>query len=85
MRSLIKLLFVLLICLIGIGFYRGWFTTVQPENIDPKGNKVNVNMSVDEGKMKSDVKRAKQKVKEEIRELEGKGKDNQSRPTGVVN
>ena len=75
---------MLLICLIGIGFYRGWFR-LSTQNIDPKGNKVNVNMSVDEGKMKSDVKRAKQKVKEEIRELEGKGKDNQSRPTGVVN
>ena len=26
MRSLIKLLVVLLICLVGVGFYRGWFS-----------------------------------------------------------
>jgi len=73
MRSLIKLLVVLLICLAGIGFYRGWFSLTS-HNPDTVGDKVNVNLSVDKGKMKSDVREAKQKVKEEIKELEGKMK-----------
>ena len=30
MRSLIKLLVVLLICLVGIGFYWGWFSLSNP-------------------------------------------------------
>jgi hypothetical protein len=73
MRLLTKFLVVLLICLVGIGIFRGWFS-VSSTNPDAAGNKVNVNVSVDKGKIKSDVKKAKEKVKEEVRELEGKGK-----------
>ena len=76
MRSLIKVLVVLLICLAGIGFYRGWFSFSKP-NADTEGNKVNVNMSVDKGKMKSDVKRAEEKIKEEVKEIKGKVKANE--------
>ena len=63
MRSWTKLLGVLLICLAGIGLYRGWFSVSSPKS-DPEGDKVNVNLSVDKGKMKSDVRKAEQKVKE---------------------
>ncbi len=69
MRSLIKLLVVLLICLVGIGFYRGWFS-LSNSTPDKEGNKVNVNVSVDKGKMKSDVKKAEEKVKGGIEKLE---------------
>jgi hypothetical protein len=73
MRSLIKLVVVLVICVIGLGFYLGWFSLSKS---DPKteGDKVNVNVSLDKNKMKSDVKKAEEKVKEEIKELKGKGK-----------
>ncbi|MEI8373546.1 MAG: hypothetical protein WCJ35_15245 [Planctomycetota bacterium] len=73
MRSLIKVVVVLLISLAGFGFYRGWFSLTS-HNRDAEGDKVNVNLSVDKGKVKSDVREAKQKVKEEIKELEGKVK-----------
>ena len=73
MRSLIKVLVVLLICLVGIGFYRGWFS-LSSSKPDAEGDKVNVNVSVDKGKMKSDVGKAEREVKEEIKELEGKVK-----------
>jgi hypothetical protein len=73
MRLLIKFLIVLVICLVGIGIFRGWFS-VSSSNPDTSGNKVNVNVSVDKGKIKSDVKKAKEKVKEEVKQLEGKGK-----------
>jgi hypothetical protein len=74
MRSLLKLLVVLAICFVGIGFYLGWFS-LSRSNPTPEqdGNKVKVNVSVDKDKMKSDLKKAKEKVKEEIKELEGKG------------
>lgn len=73
MRSMIKLLVLLLICLVGIGFYRGWFSF---SNLSPNtdGNRVNIDVSLDKGKMKSDIKEAEQKVKEEVKELEGKAK-----------
>jgi hypothetical protein len=73
MRSLIKVLAVLLICLVAIGFYRGWFS-LSTSSPNTEGKKVNVDLSVDEGKMESDVKKAEEKVKEEIKELEGKVK-----------
>ena len=73
MRLLLKLLVVSLICLVGIGFYLGWFSLTNPSP-DAEGNKVNVNVSVDKDKLKSDVKNAKEKIKEEIKDLRGKGK-----------
>lgn len=73
MRSLIKVLVVLLICLVGIGFYRGWFSFSSP-NSGAEGNKVDVNVSVDKGKMKSDVKKAEEKIQEEIKVIKGKVK-----------
>ena len=73
MRSLIKLLVVFLICLVGIGLYRGWFGLSSPSP-NTEGNKVNVNVSVDKAKMKSDIRKAEGKVKEEVKELEGKAK-----------
>jgi hypothetical protein len=73
MRSLVRLLIVLLLCLIGVGLYRGWFS-LSRSIPGADGNKVNVNFSVDKGKMKSDVKQARTKVKEEISELRGNAK-----------
>jgi hypothetical protein len=70
MRSLIKVLAVLLVCLIGIGIYRGWFS-VSRSNPEPAGDKVDVTVSVDKAKMKSDIKRAEGKVEREVKELEG--------------
>jgi plastocyanin domain-containing protein len=76
MRSFRKRLVVLLVCLVGIGFWRGWFSVSSPKS-DPEGDKVNVNVSVDKGKIKSDVRKAERKVKKEIKELEGEAKANE--------
>lgn len=73
MRSLIKLLVVLSILLVGIGFYRGWFS-LSSSQPDAESDKVNVNVSVDKGKIKSDVKKVEGQVEDEIKELEGQGK-----------
>lgn len=72
MRSMIKLLIVLVICLVGIGFWRGWFSLSSSPDPNMDGDKVKVGVSVDKGKMKSDVRKAEEKVKEEVSKLEGK-------------
>ena len=78
MRSRLKLVIVLLLCLVGIGFWRGWFSVSSPKS-DTEGDKVNVNMSVDKGKIKSDIKKVVRKVEKGVSELEGKTKTNEAK------
>jgi hypothetical protein len=66
-RSYISVLFVLLLCVVAVGFYRGWFTLSSPSP-DTGSNKVNVNLTVDQGKMEEDA----QTVKKEAAELVGR-------------
>jgi hypothetical protein len=73
-RSLIKPAALFLVCLIGIGFYLGWFS-LSNSSPNPEGDKVNFNLSVDKKKMKSDIKKVEGKVVEEIKELKGKVKE----------
>jgi hypothetical protein len=75
MRLLIKLVFVGAIGLVGIGLWQGWFSFSRTSTPDTDGNRVNVNVSLDRDKMKSDVKKAKQIVKEEVGKIAGKPKD----------
>jgi len=58
--------------------HRGWFRVSSPKS-GPESDKVNVNLSVDKGKMKSDVRKADQKVKQEIKELEGELKAHEAK------
>ncbi len=67
MRPWIKLLAVVLICLAAIGFYRGWFR-LSSSNPEAEGN---VGVSVDQSKMKTDIKKAEKKVGKEVKVLEG--------------
>jgi hypothetical protein len=72
MRTFIKLAALLLLLFVGIGFCLGWFSlTRSPE---PEGERVNVNVSVDKVKMKSDIKKAEEKVGEKVRELKDRAK-----------
>jgi hypothetical protein len=64
MFSLLRGLFVLLLCLVGIGLFRGWFSFSTPSR-DAENNKVNVSVSVDANKVEADV----EKVEEEVREM----------------
>jgi hypothetical protein len=64
MFSLLRWAFVLLLCLGGIGLYRGWFSLSNP-NRDAQNNKVNINVSIDAKKLEADV----EKVEEEIDEV----------------
>ena len=65
MFSLIRWLFVLALCLGGIGLYRGWFS-LSSSGHDLQNNRVNINLSVDEKKMEADVKTAEEKLSEKV-------------------
>ena len=55
-----KLLFLLLLCVVVIGFWRGWFSV---SSHGPDGdNKVDVNLTVDPDKAKEDVRKVGQKT-----------------------
>jgi hypothetical protein len=67
MKRFGAVLFVLAILTIGLGFYRGWFAVSR----SPSGagsNKVNVNLTVDPDKMKSDTTMVKERTFQPTRE-----------------
>ena len=63
MKKLLAVLFVLVLLVIGVGFYRGWFT-VSKSDPDAGNNKVNVNLTVDGDKMQEDAEAVKKKAAE---------------------
>ncbi len=73
MLRLLRWLPLLLICLGGIGLYRGWFSFTNTSN-DKDNKKINISVSVDENKIEADAEKAKEtiteKVAQEIKEIE---------------
>jgi hypothetical protein len=61
MKRLFPVLAVLLILVVGLGFYRGWFALSRSAS-DAGSNKVNVNLTVDPDKMKADTKMVEEKT-----------------------
>jgi hypothetical protein len=54
MKKLFVVLIVLVICVVGFGFYRGWFALSSSDTNDGS-NQVNVNLTVDPDKVKADT------------------------------
>ena len=77
MFSMLRLAMTLLICILAVGFYLGWFTFSRPSP-DPQSNKVNINVSVDENKVRSDLQRAEQNLAKRIQDV------NQPQATGAA-
>ena len=73
MKPIFKLLIILVICLVGIGIWRGWFSLLSSSG-NPEKDKVNVGVSVDKGKIREDVQKAKAKVGEEVKDVGDKVK-----------
>jgi hypothetical protein len=67
MRLLIRVLPVVLLCLGGIGLYRGWFTFSTPAR-DTENPKINLSISVDEGKVEADAEKLKARIAERVAE-----------------
>ena len=70
MKRLFAILVVLVLCTVGIGFYRSWFTVTRPSS-DAASHKVNVNVTVDPDKIKADA----EKVKDKAVDLTGQATD----------
>jgi hypothetical protein len=68
MFSLLRAAFTLLICVLVVGFFLGWFSFSRSAP-DPQTNKVNINLSVDKNKLGSDLQRFEQKVSKGIQDL----------------
>jgi hypothetical protein len=71
-----KLVLILTLCLIAVGFYRGWFA-LSSKTSDAPTNKVDVNLTVDRDKVNKDAQSVKEKtttltgeVTEEAKKLE---------------
>jgi hypothetical protein len=60
MRTLLVILLLLVVCVVGLGFYLGWFSLSTSR--DPNTGRSGVNLTIDQDKMKGDVKKAKEKV-----------------------
>jgi len=60
MRRIIGVLILLALCVVGFGFYRGWFS-LSSSSSDTDSNKVNVNLTVDRDKVKADTGLSKTK------------------------
>jgi len=58
---IIKGLLVLALCVAVLGVYRGWFS-LSSYSRDAESNKINVNLTVDPGKMKDDAEKLKDKT-----------------------
>lgn len=63
MKTLMKMLLVLTICIVALGFYRGWFA-LSSGGTNADSNKVNVNLTVDPDKMKEDAEKVEEKSAE---------------------
>jgi len=70
MKRLLAVLIVLVLLVIGVGFYRGWFT-VSKSDPDAGDNKVNVNLTVDGDKMQEDAEAVKKKAAELTEKVTG--------------
>jgi len=79
MFGLLRAAFTLLICVLIVGLYLGWFSFSQSAP-DPQSNKVNVNVSVDKRKMGADLQRLEQKVAKEIHDINGQPQGNNPAP-----
>jgi hypothetical protein len=63
MRRLGAVLIVIVLLVVGLGFYRGWFALSQPA--PPAGSDaVNINLATDPGKIKQDAQAVKDKATE---------------------
>jgi len=60
MRKLLFVLVVVVLLLVGLGFYREWFHFGTISN--PETGQSGVQMTIDQDKMKADVEKARQQV-----------------------
>ncbi len=83
MRFLVGVIVLLLVCIVGVGFYRGWFQF----STDASTQKPSATITVDKDKIRADEQKAKDKMhgfgkeaKETIGDRTDKGMEPDRRP-----
>jgi hypothetical protein len=71
MKLIFKLLIGLVICLVVIGLFRGWFSFSRTSSDQQKAE---IKVSVDKVKIREDVKKAEKKVVEKVKAVVDKAK-----------
>jgi hypothetical protein len=88
MFSLLRAAFTLLICVLVVGFFLGWFSFSRSAP-DPQTNKVNINVSLDKNKVGTDLQRLEQKVSKGIQDFNapqpGNNQPGANPPAGQAN
>ena len=79
MFGMLRMAFTLLICILIVGFYLGWFSFSRSP-ADPQSNKVNVNVSVDKNKVGSDLQKFEQNVAKRIQSINNQPQSNATAP-----
>jgi hypothetical protein len=65
-RKLLLVLLLLVAGVVGLGFYRDWFTFSTSS--DPETGKAGVHLGVDPDKMKSDAETARKKISDAVQQ-----------------
>ena len=69
--KLLLVLVVLVLCVVGFGFYSGWFTLSSSGGPGAESNRIDINLEVNPDKVKADAEALKAKATE----LTGKASD----------
>ena len=62
MKQILTILFVLVVVVVAVGFYQGWFNLTSSNT--NQGNKSNINLEVDGDKMREDADAVSKKAGE---------------------
>ena len=68
MKNFIVFLVVVLLIVVGVGFYLNWFSFSSSSS----DGSMNIGMQVDKDKIKTDVKKGEQKIQETTKDLQDK-------------
>lgn len=83
MKKVFAVLIVVVLLVIGVGFYRGWFA-LSSGDADTGNNKVNINLTMDGDKVQQDAEAVKKRAADLTENVTGGEKDaNDSAPDPV--
>jgi hypothetical protein len=73
MKKLLAVMLSIVILILGVGFYRGWFALSSSDS-GVEGHQTNVNLTVDKDKMRDDAATVQRKTTELKDDVTGKEK-----------
>lgn len=83
MKKLFVVLIVVVLLVVGVGFYRGWFA-LSSGDAGSGNNKVNVNLTVDGDKVQEDAEAVKKRAADLTENVTGGEQDSKDSATDPV-